>query len=111
MNITGSQARIERALTPSSAAWGINLGQNVFRGLHRVSGPDLHTGDMVHTVYLGLFKHMMHWIQAFLKKHGRLQAFDDIWKALLPYPGCLVPKKAYSKVAQWQGNEMRNLER
>ena len=49
---------------------GINMGQNVFCGLHRVSVPDLHTPDMLHTVYLGLFKHMMDWIQAFLKKHG-----------------------------------------
>lgn len=90
---------------------GINLGQNVFHGLHRVSAPDLHTPDMLHTVYLGLFKHMMDWIQAFLKKHGRLQAFDDVWKALPPYPGFLVPKKAYREVAQWQGKEMRNLGR
>jgi len=57
---------------------GINLGQNVFHGLHRVSAPDLHTWDMLHTVYLGLFKHMMDWIQAFLKKHGRLHAFDNV---------------------------------
>jgi len=62
-------------------------------------------------VYLRFFKHMMEWIQAFLKKHGRLQAFDDVWKALPPYTGFLVPKKAYGEVAQWQGKEMRNLGR
>jgi len=66
---------------------------------------------MLHTIYLGLFKHMMDWINGFLKKHGRLQAFDDVWKALPPYPGFLVPKKAYSEVTQWQGKEMRNLGR
>ena len=71
--------------------------------------PDLHIPDMLHTVYLGLFKHMMDWIQGFLKEHGRLQAFDEVWKALPPYPGFLVPKKAYWEVAQWQGKEMRNL--
>ena len=87
----------------------INLGQNLFHGLQRVSAPDLHTPDMHHTVYLGLFKHMMDWIQAFLKKHGRLQAFDDLWQALPPYTRFLVPKKAYSEVAQWPGKEMRNL--
>jgi len=66
---------------------------------------------MLHTVYLGLFKHMMDWIQGFLKKHGRLEAFDEVWKALPPYPGFLVPKKAYREVTQWQGKEMRNLGR
>jgi len=90
---------------------GINLGQNVFNALHRVSAPDLHTPDMLHTVYLGFFKYMMDWIQAFFKKHGRLQAFDDVWKALPRYPGFLVPKKAYREVAQWEGKDMRNLGR
>jgi len=79
---------------------GINLGQNIFHGLHRVSAHDWHTPDMLHTVYLGLFKHMMDWLKPFLKKHGRLQAFDDVWKALPPYPGFLVPKKAYREVVQ-----------
>jgi len=76
-----------------------------------VSAPDLHMQEMLHTVYLGLFKHMMDWIQTFLKKHRRLQAFDDVWNALPPYPGFWVPKKAYRKVAQWQGKEIRNLGR
>ena len=66
---------------------------------------------MLHMVYLGLFKYMMDWIQGFLKKHARAQAFDDTWKALPPYPAFLVPKKAYRKVMQWQGKEMRNLGR
>jgi len=64
---------------------------------------------MLPTVYLGLFKHMKDWIQGFLKKHGRREAFDEVSKALLPYPGFLVLKKAYCEVTQWQGKEMRNL--
>ena len=50
---------------------GIKRGQNIFQELVRVSTPDLHKPDMFHTIYLGLFKHMMDWIQGFLKKHGR----------------------------------------
>jgi len=90
---------------------GIDLEKNVFPGLHRVSAPGLHKPDLLHTVYLGLFKHLMDWISGFLKKHSRLQAFDDIWKALPPYPRFCVPKKAYREVTQWQGKEMRNLGR
>jgi len=90
---------------------GIRLGQNVFYRLNQVWLPDLNKPDMLHTVYLELFKHMMDWIQGFLKKHGRLEAFDEVWKALPPYPGFLVPKKAYHEVMQWQGKEMRNLGR
>ncbi len=93
------------------ATRGIKIGQNVFEGLERVSTPDLHMPDLLHTIYLGLFKHMMDWIQGFLKKHSRQQAFDDAWKALPPYPGFFAPKKAYREVTQWQGKEMRNLGR
>ena len=57
---------------------GIRLGSNVFYGLNQVSPSDLHKPDMLHTDYLGLFKHMMDWIQGFLKKHGRLEAFDKV---------------------------------
>jgi len=90
---------------------GIKSGQNVFQGLVRDSTPDLHKPDMLHIIYLALFKLMMDWIQGFLKDHVRHQAFDDPWKALPPYPGSFVSKKAYREVRQWQGKEMRNLGR
>jgi len=53
----------------------------------------------------------MDWISGFLKKDARLQAFDDTWKALLPYPVFFVPNKANREVIQLQGKEMRNLGR
>ena len=88
---------------------GINFEKNLFHGLHWVSAPGLHKPDLLQTVYLGLFKHLMDCMSGFLKKHARLQAFDDPWKALPPYPGFVVRKKAYRQVRQWQGKEMRNL--
>jgi len=63
---------------------GIDLEKNVFHGLHRDSAPSLHKPDLLLTIYLRLFKHLMDWILGFLKKHARLQAFDDTWKALPP---------------------------
>jgi len=88
---------------------GIKRGQNVLQGLVRVSTPALHKPNILHTIYLGLFKHMMDRIQGFLNKHAQQQALDDAWKALPPYPGFFVPKRAYREVRQWQGKEMRNL--
>jgi len=88
---------------------GIDLEKKVFHGLHQVSAPGLHKPDLLHTVYLGLIKHLMDWISGSLKKHARLQPFDDTWKALPPYQGFFVPKKAFREVTQLQGKEMRNL--
>jgi len=48
----------------------IQRGQNVFQGLVRVATPDLHKPDMLHTIYLGLFKHMMDSILRFLKTNA-----------------------------------------
>ena len=51
----------------------------------------------------------MEWVEGFLKKHKRQQAFDDPWKEIPPYPGFSVPKKAYREIIQWHGKEMGNL--
>ena len=87
----------------------VKMGCKVFSGLHCVDPADLQKPDLLHNIYLGLFKHMMKWVEGFLKKHKRQQAFDDVWKVLPPYPEFGVPKKAYREVTQWQGKEMRNL--
>ena len=89
---------------------GMKIDSNVLSGLYQVNPADVHKADPLDTIYLGLFKHMMKWIEGFLKKGKRQQAFDDIWKALPPYPGLNVPKRAYREVTQWQGKEMRNLD-
>jgi len=95
----------------SLSAVGVKMGRNVFIGLSRVKIPHLFKPDILHNVYLGLFKHLMQWIEDFLKKHDRQELFDEVWKSLPPYPGFFVPKKAYREVTQWQGKEMRNLGR
>ncbi|KAF8415574.1 hypothetical protein BGX38DRAFT_1074797, partial [Terfezia claveryi] len=66
-------------------------------------------GDTLHTLYLGMLKHLMKWIQEFLDHIGRLTVFDHIWSRLPPFPGFTRPNKAYRSVSQWQGKEMRNL--
>jgi len=88
---------------------GTKKRQNVVQGLVRVSTPDLHKLDMLHTIYLEVFKYMIDSIQGFLKKHTRQGAFDEVWNALPPYSELFVTNKAYRKVTQWQGKQMRNL--
>jgi len=48
----------------------LGIGQNIFHRLNWVSASDLYKPDMLYTIYLGLFKHMMDWIEGLLKKHG-----------------------------------------
>jgi len=46
---------------------GVKIGNNVFAGLDRVNPPYLDKPDLLHNIYLGLFKHMMEWVKGFLK--------------------------------------------
>ena len=79
---------------------GVKICHNVVTILYGVNPADLHKPDLLHNIYLGLFKHMMEWVEGFLKNHKRQQAFDDAWKEILPYPGFCVPKRAYREVIQ-----------
>jgi len=81
----------------------LGIGQTIFHRRDRVSASDHYTQDMLHTIYLRLFKRMMDLLEGFLEKHGRRQAFGDVWKALPPYSGLMVPKKAYCELTPWQG--------
>jgi len=90
---------------------GLQIGNNVLAELDRVNLADLYKPDLLQIIYLGLFKHMMEWVEGFLKKHKRQQAFDDAWKEVSPYPGLSIPKKAYLEVTQWQGKEIGNIGR
>jgi len=73
--------RHELAEAASIAAYfrwlGVTIGNNVFIGPDRVSPADLQKPDLLHNIYLGLFKHMIEWVEGFLKKHKRQQGFDD----------------------------------
>src|SRR5205085_2027773 len=88
---------------------GVKMGWNVFARLLRVKVPLLFKPDILHNIYLGLFKHLMQWIEDFLKKYGSQQLFDEVWILLQLYPGFFLPKKACREVTQWQGKEMQNL--
>ena len=55
----------------------VKIGRNVFAELYQVNPADLHKLDLLHNIYLRLFKHMIEWVEGYLKRHKRQQAFDD----------------------------------
>ena len=79
---------------------GMKIENNVFAGLDRVNPANLHKADLLHDIYLSLFKHMMEWVEGFLKMHKRQQAFDDAVKETPSHPGLSKLKKAYREVRQ-----------
>jgi hypothetical protein len=82
---------------------------NAFWGMPRVNPYNFNKPDILHNIYLRILKHMMELVQAFLKKHNRLEEFDKASASIAPYPGLAVPNKAYHATTKWQGKYMRNL--
>jgi hypothetical protein len=76
---------------------------NAFWGMPRVNPYDLNKPDILHNIYLGMLKHMMEWVQGFLKNHYRLEEFDKGWASIEPYPGLAVPNKAYRATTNGKG--------
>lgn len=83
-----------------NALWGIGLE------VHHLPKPDL-----LHTIWLGMMKHLMEWLLAFLEKHDRLHVFNQIWKTVPPFHDISPVNKTYSEVSQWQGKEIRIMSR
>jgi hypothetical protein len=72
---------------------------------------DLHRPDILHNIYLGMYEHVMSWINGFLDAHRRMEDFEAIWQAIPAYPEFRHPRRGYSQVSQWSGKEMRNFGR
>jgi hypothetical protein len=86
---------------PASLFWSINF----------LSNPLPWKPDLLHILFLGLFKHLMEWLEDFLKHHGRFKRFNYLWKSIEPYPNIHTPTKCYNEISQWQGREMRSFSR
>ncbi|KAF8414646.1 hypothetical protein BGX38DRAFT_1281763 [Terfezia claveryi] len=66
-----------------------------------IQPPDMVRGDILHNILLGILKHLMGWIEQFLKKHKCLEVFDRIWEQIPPYPGYQPPQKRYRQITMW----------
>jgi len=88
---------------------GVNKRKYVFIGPDEEDGTDLPREDLMHNIYLGLFKHMIEWVEAFLKRAKQQQALDNAGKEIPPYLGSRIQTKAYWEMRQWHLQESRKL--
>lgn len=84
---------------------------NVLSEFPHAYGPEIHAPDLLHNLYLGLFKHICGWLDDFLKLYKRQEIFDDVWMNIRPYPGFRHMNKPYRQISQWTGMDLLNLGR
>ena len=85
---------------------GVHQGSNVLWYLDCIVS-DLPKPDLLHTMQLGMVKHLLRWLQDFLKQHKRLEAFNNIWLLVPPYLDIMQPQKENGVGSSWQGKEIK----
>jgi len=68
-NTTTANARL--------VSFDIHQGSNVFWDFNCVTS-DLPKSDLLHTMQLGMLKHVLGWLSVFLKQHKHFEAFNNI---------------------------------
>jgi len=58
---------------------------------------------------LGILKHLLGWLQDFLRQHKYLKTFNNIWLSVSPYLDMAQPQKTYGEVSSWQGKEIKTM--
>ena len=100
--------------TPESIAElkrrNVNPGSNVLWHLDCVTC-DLPKPDLLHTMQIGMLKHLLLWLHEFLKQHKRLEKFNDIWLSVPAYLDMTKPRCAYEEVSWWNGGEIKTMTR
>jgi len=89
----------------------VGTSEGVFWNMKCISPMTIILPDILHTVYLGMHKHLMHWVTSFLEQHSRINKFNQLWAMMPPCPGFARFNKPYSQVTQWSGTEMKALGR
>jgi len=78
----------------------VGTSEGVFWNMKRISPTSIIVPEILHTVYLGMLKHLMHWVTSFLEHHSRIDKFNHLWAMMPPYPGFARFNKPYSRVTQ-----------
>ncbi len=88
----------------------VNPGFNILHYLDCVTS-DLPKADLLHTMQIGMLKHLLDWLFEFLKLHKRLERFNSLWLSVPAYLDMSKPRRAYEEVSRWNGGEIKNMTR
>ena len=88
----------------------VNPGFNILWCLESNTS-ELPKPDLLHTMQIGMLKHLLGWLQDFLKQHKRLDLFNNIWLSVPAYLDMSRPWCVYEEVSRWNGGEIKTMTR
>jgi len=90
------------------ASFDVHQGYNLLWDLDCMTS-DLPKPNLLHTMQLGMLKHLLEWLSVFLKQHNRFEAFNNIWLSVPAYLDMAQPWWTYKEVSSWQGKEIKTM--
>jgi hypothetical protein len=102
-------ARYRGCNTISLDACRVNPGEVALRSLDDCVVADLLKPDLLQTMHLGMLRHLLEWIHAFLVDHKRLARFNNLWLSVPSYLTFTAPKMAYEEVFRWTGKALQQM--
>jgi hypothetical protein len=87
-------------------AHGVKPQHRVLRDLPNIDPRSLPKPDLLHTLLLGMLKHLVNWIMSCLKQYHHLTEFNEAW---LSVPASLeqpTPNKTNEQVKQLAGKDL-----
>jgi hypothetical protein len=89
----------------------VGTSEGVFWNVKCISPTTIIVPDILHTVYLGMVRHVTDWVTSFLEQHSRIDKFNQLWAMMPPYASFALFNKPFSQVMQWSGKAMKALGR
>ena len=65
----------------------VGTSEQVFRNMQCISPKTVIIPNILHTIYLGMLKHLMDWVTSCLEQHSRIDKCNQLWAMMPPYPG------------------------
>jgi len=65
----------------------VGISEGVFWNMKCISPITIIVPDILHTICLGMHKHLMDWVTTFLEQHSTIDKFNQLWVMMPPYPG------------------------
>jgi len=91
-------------------SFDVHQGYNVLWDLDCMTS-DLPKPDLLHTMQLGMLKHLLGWLSMFLKQNNRFEVFNNIWLSVPAHLDMPQPQRTYEEVSSWQGKEIKTISR
>lgn len=114
-DLTKEKTKISKQITLADTYFEARQSKPIDNALWKTGVADMADAwkpDLLHTIYEGMFSHLLTVLQPFLYEHRRLGRFEEAWMRVPAFEGISAPKRSLFEEDQRTGKAMReNLRR